>query len=58
MNERLHALLGIRLWHEGGPSTYELAMEWLSYARNRLRCLPEHVLFDARYPSRAIFSSV
>jgi hypothetical protein len=52
MNGRLHAPLGIRLWHKGGPSTNELALELLSYARNRLCCLPEYVLFDMRYPLR------
>jgi hypothetical protein len=39
--------LGIRLWHKGGPSKYVLALEWLSSARNRRRCRPEYVLFDA-----------
>ena len=45
--------LGIRLWHKDGPSTYALALEWLSYARHRLRCHPAYVLFDAWYPSKA-----
>jgi hypothetical protein len=39
--------LGLRLWHTGGSSQYALALEWLSYARHRLRCRPEYVLFDA-----------
>ena len=39
--------LGMRLWHKGGPSKYVLALELLSYARNRLRCRPDYVLFDA-----------
>jgi hypothetical protein len=39
--------LGLRLWHKGGSSKYALALEWLSYARNRLRCRPEYVLCDA-----------
>jgi Transposase DDE domain len=46
--------VGIRLWHKGGPSKSALALEWLSYARNRLRCRPEDVLFDAWYPSTAL----
>ena len=39
--------LGLRLWRKGGASKYALALELLSYARNRLRCRPEYVLFDA-----------
>ena len=39
--------LGLRLWRKGGPSKYQLALELLSYARNRLRCRPAYVLFDA-----------
>jgi len=50
--------LGIRLWHKGGPSKYALALELLSYARNRLRCRPEYVLFDAWYPSKALLKRV
>jgi hypothetical protein len=46
--------LGMRCWPKGGPSKYELALELLSYARHRLRCRPEFVLFDAWYPSRAL----
>ena len=50
--------LGIRLWHKGGPSKYVLALEWLSYARNRLRCRPEYVLFDAWYPSKRLLKRI
>ena len=46
--------LGMRLWHKGGSSTDALALELLSYARHRLRCRPESVLFDAWYPSKAL----
>lgn len=46
--------LGVRLWRKGGPSKYMLALELLSYARHRLRCRPEYVLFDAWYPSKAL----
>jgi putative transposase len=46
--------LGMRLWRKGGPSKYALALELLSYARNRLHCRPDYVLFDAWYPSKAI----
>ena len=32
--------LACRLWHKGGPSKFTLALELLSYARNRLHCEP------------------
>jgi hypothetical protein len=50
--------LGMRVWHQGGPSKYALALELLSYARNRLRCHPEYVLFDAWYPSKALLKRI
>jgi hypothetical protein len=50
--------LGLRLWHKGGPSKYELALELLSYARNRLSCRPAYVLFDAWYPSRRLLQRI
>lgn len=50
--------LGLRLWHKGGSSKYALALELLSYARNRLRCRPEYVLFDAWYPSKALLKRI
>ena len=50
--------LGLRLWHMGGPSKYDLALELLSYARNRLRCHPEYVLFDAWYPSKRLLKRI
>ena len=50
--------LGMRLWRKGGPSKYELALAWLSHARNRLRCPPDFVLFDAWYPSRALLKRI
>src|ERR687888_2593194 len=55
---RLRIPLGVRLWHKGGPSKYELALELLSYARNRLRCRPAYVLFDAWYPSKALLKRI
>jgi hypothetical protein len=39
--------LGLRLWHTGGPAKSDLALEWRSYARHRLRCHPAYVLFEA-----------
>jgi putative transposase len=50
--------LGLRLWRKGGPSKYALALELLSYARNRLRCRPAYVLFDAWYPSRPLLRRI
>jgi hypothetical protein len=47
-NGTLRVPVGIRLWRRGGASKYALALELLSYARNRLRCRPEYVVFDAR----------
>src|SRR5262245_39650551 len=46
--------LGMRLWHQGGPSKYALALEWLSSARHRLRGRPDYVLFDACYPAKVL----
>ena len=48
----------LRLWPRGGPSKYALAVELLSYARNRLCCCPDYVLFDAWYPSRALLKRI
>ena len=57
-NGQLRIPLGMRLWQKDGPSKYELALELLSYARNRLRCRPEYVLFDAWYPSKALLKRI
>jgi putative transposase len=57
-NGTLRLPLGMRLWRTGGASKYALALELLSYARNRLRCRPEYVLFDAWYPSRALLKRI
>jgi len=47
---------GGRLWRKGGPSKDALALELLSYARKRLRCRPDDVLFDAWSPSKALLT--
>ena len=57
-NGALRIPLGRRLWRQGGPSKYELALGLLSYARHRLRCRPEYVLFDAWYPSQALLKRI
>jgi putative transposase len=50
--------LGYRVWKKGGPSKFELALELLSYARNRLKCKPQFVLFDSWYPSKVILTRI
>jgi putative transposase len=57
-NGTLRIPLGLRLWHKGGPSKYALALELISYARNRLRCRPAYVLFDAWYPSKTLLKRI
>jgi hypothetical protein len=50
--------LGMRLWRRGGPSKIELALELLGYARNRLHCRPDYVLFDAWYPAKRLLKRI
>jgi DDE superfamily endonuclease len=50
--------LGTRLWRQGGPSKFQLAVELLSSARNRRRCRPAYVLFDAGSPSKALLKRI
>src|SRR5919197_782403 len=50
--------IGFRVWKKGGPSKFELALELLSYARNRLTCKPQFVLFDSWYPSKALLKRI
>ena len=57
-NGTLRIPLGARLWRKGGPSKHELALELLNHARNRLRCHPEFVLFEAWYPSRRLLKRI
>jgi Transposase DDE domain len=57
-NGSLRLPLSMRLWRRGGPSQYELALEVLSYARNRLPCRPAYVLFDAWYPSKRLLKRI
>lgn len=47
-----------RVWQQGGPSKFELALDLLSYARNQLRCKPQFVLFDSWYPSKNLLKRV
>jgi hypothetical protein len=57
-NGTLQIPRGMRLWRKGGPSKYELALEFLSSARPRLRCHPDSVLCEAWYPSRALLKRI
>jgi hypothetical protein len=50
--------LAFRLWRKAGPSKYDLALALLSYARNRLKCKPQFVLFDAWYPSKKLLKRI
>jgi putative transposase len=50
--------LGYRVWHKGGASKFDLALELLSYARNRLKCKPAFVLFDSWYPSKKLLKRI
>jgi hypothetical protein len=50
--------LAFRVWQKGGASKYDLALELLSYARNRLRCKPAFVLFDSWYPSKKLLKRI
>ena len=50
--------VAFRVWHKGGPSKDALALELLSYARNRLKCKPQFVLFDSWYPSKVVLKRI
>jgi hypothetical protein len=43
-----------RLWQQGGPSQFTLALALLSSARNRLRCKPQFVLFASWSPAQPL----
>jgi putative transposase len=57
-NGQVHLPLAFRIWRKGGPSKFDLALELLSYARNRLRVTPRYVLFDAWYPSKRLLKRI
>jgi len=46
--------VGYRVWHAGGPSKVDLALELLSHVRNRLKCKPQFILFDSWYPAKRL----
>jgi putative transposase len=47
-----------RVWHKGGLSKVDLALELLSYARNRLKSKPQFVLFDSWYPAQRLLKRI
>ena len=57
-NGQVRIPLAFRIWRKGGPSKFDLALEVLSYARNRLRVTPRYVLFDAWYPSKRLLKRI
>jgi Transposase DDE domain len=50
--------LAFRIGRKGGPSTFDVALELLRYARNRLGCKPQFVLFDAWYPAKKLLKRI
>lgn len=46
--------IAFRVWKKGGTSRIELALELLSYARNRLKVKPDYVFFDSFFSSKSI----
>ena len=50
--------LAFRVWHKGGASKDDLALELLRYARNRLKCKPHFVLFDSWDPSKKLLTRI
>jgi hypothetical protein len=50
----LRVPLGVRRWHQGGPSKEALAFAWLSPARHPWHGRAASVLVAAGYPSKAL----
>lgn len=50
--------LAFRRWEKGGPSKFSLALDLLSYARNRLKLKPSFVLFDSWYASKKVLKRI
>lgn len=47
-------VLDYKIYRKGGPSKLDLALEMLSFARNRLLIKPDHVLFDSWYAAKKL----
>lgn len=50
--------LSFRLWQKGGLSKFDLALDLLSYARNKLKLKPDFVLFDSWYASKKVLKRI
>ena len=50
--------IAFRLWRKGGSSKFSLALELLSYARNRLNIKPSFILFDSWYASKKLLKRI
>lgn len=46
--------LAIKIWKEGGPSKFTLALGLLAHAKNILKIKPKYVAFDSWYASKKI----
>ncbi len=57
-NGALTIPLAIKIWKEGGPSKYVLALQLLSYARHILKIKPKYVAFDSWYSSKKILQRI
>jgi hypothetical protein len=57
-DRRIRLPIAFRVWKQGGPSKFDLALEVLSYARNRIKCKPQFVLFDSGYPSKRLLKRI
>lgn len=53
-NGKIRVPLGVRIKRKGGKTKIELALELLSFARNRLKLKPKMVLFDSWFAARVI----
>lgn len=50
--------IGVRLHKKNGPTKIDLALELLSFARNRLKLKPQMVLFDSWFAARVILQRI
>ena len=56
--ETLRFPLGFRFWKKKGTSKIALALDLLSYARNKLYVKPDFVIFDSWYPARQLLQRI
>ncbi len=55
---RIAPRIAFHLWQKGGLSKFSLALEMLSYTRNRLKLKPDFVLFDSWYASKKLLKRI